>query len=222
MIQTKSPLPTFIRSKATMALKQKHSTYSGTKLSHKIMQRSWRQVCKAVTNNNAVAMNSSFPMCVHCKQAHSPLFLACTLNPPIKVVTSLLKANPSAAFETDCEGNMPLHFACEYGASPEVIRELYRANPKAIVKKNAYGMLPIHKACHSYYSNIDQSIPKPEAQKFLMVVLRDLLIMEPTTIHEEDNSGMCPMEHALESGMRMKAIAALQKASELVMSEDFP
>ena len=216
MNETRSCLPRF-RYLSRLS-KQNKSTDADSELFKLMMQGSWSRVCRTITYTNAFATSSSFLACIHCKKSHSPLFLACTLNPPVKVIVSLLEANPFAAFEIDCEGNLPLHLACAYGASPEVIRELLRTNAKAVWKKDINGMLPIHKTCQSYFKNIDQSIPRQEAQKFLMEVLRDLLITDPTTIHEEDNDGMCPIENALYSGMRMKVISTLQKAS--VMSSE--
>ena len=124
---------------------QHQSTSSVTSICSLIKKRSWSQVQQAVTHDHTLAIQCPTLRGAHCNYSHIPLLLACRMNPPVSIITSLLKANPSAVFERDSKGRLPLHLACEYGASSRVIRTILNANPQAVSMKDGLGMLPIHK-----------------------------------------------------------------------------
>ena len=181
-------------------------------LSH-IQNKAWTKVQKIISFNQNLAKPCDSPCCPCCNQQHSPLLLACALNPPIEVVECLIKANPSAVFERDCEEKLPLHLACEYGAKPEVIKQIVLSNVDAAIKKDIYGMLPIHKVCESYFDSLDPFISDAEAEKFLMEVVQGLLSVQPAAVLIEDNREMNPIEYAVDSELSIAIIQVLQKIS---------
>lgn len=192
---------------------QHQSNNSASNIYCLIETRSWLQVRKAVNCDHNLAMPCQSALCKNCNCSHSPLLLACKLNPSLSVVKSLLKANPSAAFEVGCQEKLPLHLACEHGASPRVIRTILNANPKAVSMRDSLGMLPIHKVCRFYHDKSERVYAGDTLHKMMVQVLYDLLILEPITIQAEDYNGMCPIEHALDTELCMKVIRVLQRAS---------
>lgn len=152
--------------------------------------------------------------CSKCSKCHGPLLLASKRDPPLKIVSSLLQANPIASCETDCRKKLPLHLACEYGASPEVIRKLIQVNKESVRKRDGNGMLPIHHVCRFYYNTLKKRIPKNLAIRSTMEVIRMILIVDLDNVLE-DCEGMDLVEIALDSGMDMTAIQTLQMARSL-------
>ena len=125
-----------------------------------IETRRWSLVEKDFSNGYTLAVPCHSPSCKHCKRSYGPLLFACKHDPPLKLIQSLLKADPLAAYEADCEEKYPLHIACEYGASPAVVNELIQANARAIKEKDIFGMMPIHIISKNYLRKVNQHYPR--------------------------------------------------------------
>ena len=178
-----------------------------------IQNKAWIKVQKIISFQPNLAKPCNCACCQCCNKQHSPLLLACKLNPPIEVVERLIKANPAAVFEADCEKRLPLHLACEYGASPEVIKKIVLSNVDATITRDIYGMLPIHKVCESYFDNLDPLLSDMDAEDFLMEVVQGLLSIQPTSVLIEDNREMNPIEYAVDAELSMTIVKVLQQVS---------
>ena len=175
-----------------------------------IETRRWSLVEKDFSDGYTLAVPCHSPSCTHCECSYGPLLQICKLNPPAKVVKALLKADPLAAYEADCEGKYPLHIACEYGASPVVIKELIQANSRAVKEKDMFGMLPIHIISKNYLIKISHHLPKKIAQNCMIEAMRLVLSKDPEIILEEDENEKCAIEYAIESGLSLEVIHTLQ------------
>ena len=187
---------------------------AGTVLLSLIRQRAWNKVLKILSFNPKLAQPCESSCRENCTQLHSPLLLACKLNPPLDVVNSLLQAYPDASVETDCENKLPLHVACEFGAHPAVINTLLKANIDAAMEKDIFGMLPIHRVCDSYLYNFDIGSTKMDPQYSVIETISILLGAQPTALLVDDNKEMCPIEYAIESNLSLAVIRILQKVSQ--------
>lgn len=190
------------------------SSITGEMFAILIVKRDWEKVARKVKSDRTLAMPHKSQICNRCGQLHSSLFLACKYNPPLRVIQAVMRANPWAIFEIDCEKRLPLHLACEFGASPNVIKELVDAYPEAISKRDQYGMLPIHKVCQSYYSNVDMLISKEKTEKYLERVLKLLLAFDPRMVLEKDSNEMNAIDHASGSLMCSNCIKIICAAGQ--------
>jgi len=184
-----------------------------------IVKRKWEKVTKKVKSDITLGMPHRSQLCTRCRQLHSPLFFACVYSPPVGTIKALLRANPWAIFEVDCEQRLPLHIACENGASPKVINELIIAYPEAVSKKDGQGMFPLHKVCQSYYGNVDILVSKEDTLKYLSKVIKVLLKTDPSTILVRDSIGMSPIEYALSARMYTVCLNILLKAESALQSK---
>ena len=188
--------------------KLKGSTFSNDSMSKLIKERQWSKLQKVLSSKNIPPRFND---------SDSPLVLACKYGPPVDVVSALIEAFPSAINITDSDDMLPLHVACGYGASPKVIRELLRSNKDAMWHRDKSGMLPIHIVCRLYYDNLCiWEVPEDYAFDAMVQTLQYLLKAAPSTLLEEDLSGICPIEHALESDMDIEIVTALQIKAQKV------
>ena len=194
-------------------LTQDHTQILDDTLYNLITNGNWKLVTKTVIANKGKAAPYSSPCCHKCKSTHSPLLLTCKLNPPLKVIDTLLKDNASAAMETDCIGRLPLHVACEYSASTKVIRRILIANKKAVSAKDRRGMLPLHLLCRFYSRNAPLCKIEESVEKSMKKILKTLIEVRPKTILKIDNEGMCPIEHAIMSHASVGILNELIKRS---------
>lgn len=170
-------------------------------------QKKWKLTEEDFSDFLTLAVPCHSPSCKHCKRSYGPLLFACKHDPPLKLIQSLLKADPLAAYEADCEEKYPLHIACEYGASPAVVNELIQANARAIKEKDIFDMTPIHLVCKNYLDKVDHDLPKKIAQNCMIEAMRLILIKDPEIILAEG-----AIEYALESGLSLEVISTLQLA----------
>jgi ankyrin repeat protein len=127
----------------------------------------------------------------------------CKNDPPLTVVTALLKAFEGAARTRGQWGYLPMHYACTSGASGAVIEKLMQANPAAAMGKDCNGMLPLHLAC---------KWGAPET------VLMPLLTAYPDGALARDNFGKFPLEYAMANvslDVRSTAITCLNRGPSL-------
>ena len=116
----------------------------------------------------------------------SPLHLVCEHNPPVEVVSILLKLNIETARKPSTpQYELPLHLAVgPRQASLEVIKLLLRANPMAVRAQTSedYGSLtPLHVACTF-------GVP--------YVILKEMVVACPEAIHIRDKYGRTPWDIA--------------------------
>jgi len=152
-----------------------------------------------------------------------PLQLACTQNPPVGVVQSLIELDAmtmrnrtTTADSPDQNGRVALHWACDAnGSDPLVVRCLINANPSACRRQeDKYGFLPLHIACfrHEIQETDQASIESndrdnssrvdfsPSTQsdtnihvKFSPAVVRELLDSYPAGASVKDDMGWTPL-----------------------------
>jgi len=186
----------------------------GEKLPQMIKEGDWNKVHKIISSKKVLATYRNNLIRDRPINLQGLLLLACMYNPPLRVIADWIKRYPSAAYAMDDEKNRPLHIACKYGASPQVVQELLRANGKAAFQKDVNGMLPIHKVCRFYYKNTQFSLSRYKTEEALVQILQSLLEIAPRSLLEEDNFQMCPIEHALESGLCIDIVNGLQSKAK--------
>jgi len=196
--------------------KRKPSPIHSDGLLNLIEERQWTQIRKLLSSRKIIRKDSTSSTSKQFEETVNLLLEACRHDPLVSVVTSLIKAFPSAAHKSNSEKKFPLHVACDHGASPNVIRELLRANKDAALQRDVSGMLPIHRVCRFYYDTIDSwTMPQDIcAYSSVLQILQQLLDTAPSSILEEDGEGVCPIEHALESGIHIDIIQSLQVEAE--------
>jgi len=184
-----------------------------------IQRKCWTQVEKMLSLETGLAMPNLSQTCNKCNCSHSALLHASKHDPPLRIVRALLRANPIAIYETDCDKKLPLHLACEYGASPEVIKTLIHANKEAVHKRDQNGMIPLHYVCRFYSLVFTRRLPKIIANKCLMEVIRSMLHVDLGILLMECD-GMDAIEIALDAGMDMNVVQTLQLAKSLSFEKD--
>ena len=127
----------------------------------------------------------------------TPLHLACTRDPPLDVVKSLIDANPEAvASPTRLGWEYPLHYAIGSGmASDSVINALTEAYPDAVAQVSTgaarFGVhrSPLHLAVVAFLQDDDDAFPS-------ISVLRNMCRRNPASRKVRDGSGRTPLELA--------------------------
>eukprot|EP00568_Trieres_chinensis_P000175 CAMPEP_0183305550 /NCGR_PEP_ID=MMETSP0160_2-20130417/10252_1 /TAXON_ID=2839 ORGANISM="Odontella Sinensis, Strain Grunow 1884" /NCGR_SAMPLE_ID=MMETSP0160_2 /ASSEMBLY_ACC=CAM_ASM_000250 /LENGTH=362 /DNA_ID=CAMNT_0025468761 /DNA_START=44 /DNA_END=1132 /DNA_ORIENTATION=+ len=76
-----------------------------------------------------------------------PIHLACSLQPPRRVIASLINAHPDGVTTLERDGRTCLHTACQNGACIDMVRLLVNSNPEAVSTRDYCGLLPIQLAC---------------------------------------------------------------------------
>lgn len=146
------------------------------------------------------------------------LFLACEFNPPQRFIDTLIDIHPDIVFDVDSiSKKTPLHVACEYGASPYVIELLVIKNKDSLIAKDFEGKLPLHRVCESYVMNYDEAEElsfDEDLNISLFETLEVLLESKPQSVFEEDDDGICPIEHAILSDSAYGIVQFLRKVSE--------
>jgi len=203
-------------------LKKRRASVSSSHLSNYIKERNWNQVRKIITSQKMLTLSRRNSGGYETSQHKNLLCLACMYNPPSSVIAQWIHRCPSAAFEIDCEKRLPVHVACEYGASEDVVQELLRVNREGVYQKDVFGMLPIHRLCRSYCYNSSATGSKKLIENSMIQVLRALLDIAPKTILEEDDTDMCPIEHALESGLSISIIHGMRDKAKRVRIQNEP
>ena len=73
-----------------------------------------------------------------------PIHSACARQPPVELVSALIRAYPQGAGSCDDQGMYPLHYAAGNQASTEVIKSLLFSYPPAAGLADPQGLFPIH------------------------------------------------------------------------------
>ena len=74
----------------------------------------------------------------------TPLYVACTKRPPVRIVRALLEAFPDAARVKSRHGDLPLHVACQHNASIGVLSELLKIHPGTAAFRSQWGKTPVN------------------------------------------------------------------------------
>lgn len=115
---------------------------------------------------------------------------------------------PECIRDEDKDGRFSLHVACSYGCSPEFISHLVNMHAPSVSMRDSLGKTPFHHLCQSYMS------PKHKASKTTIKKMKQCLWIlyrkAPGSIIVEDQSGIDPIEYALESNLDMSFIRDLQ------------
>ena len=95
------------------------------------LQRDWRKVVRVAQNQPELAR--------YVGDEGTPLHVACTGRPPVRVVQQLLAAHSNAAdiASTGDDNLLPLHLACRNNASVSVLKALVQASPRSTMGKTA-------------------------------------------------------------------------------------
>ena len=110
-----------------------------------------------------------------------PLHSTCAREPPLSVVSALLKAYPEGAAKQDDNGMYPLHYACANRASPKIIQLLLNVYSEARFQRvKVSGALPIHLAAQWGVSSI--------------LVMKYLLKENNSLASARDSEGLSPLE----------------------------
>lgn len=89
-------------------------------------QRDWRRV---EIHCRTDPIEASY--CCRNEDGASPLLIACSKQPTVRVILALLEAYPKAIRVANSNGELPLHVACRSNASVAVLRTLSDHNPAA-------------------------------------------------------------------------------------------
>uniref|UniRef100_A0A7S4MX63 Uncharacterized protein n=1 Tax=Odontella aurita TaxID=265563 RepID=A0A7S4MX63_9STRA len=137
----------------------------------------------------------------------------------------------------DCASRLPLHYAVKYGASPGVVSLLLRRSPpSAASHRDVVGKAPLHHAAESYASHyrppfeagsfdmgggaggiLTAEVRRAALRDDMKLVVKLLLRAAPSVINVEDDTGMTPIEYAIDSEepcADISVIKYMQKSSE--------
>lgn len=115
------------------------------------MREEWNDATTRVKNNPGDCKIWT-KVCVDGTHSSSllPLHQACSLKPPVNIITELIKAYPkSVRTKESFFSRIPLHIACLRGASLEVINACLLCYSDGARAKAVFDRLPLHYACGS-------------------------------------------------------------------------
>lgn len=118
-----------------------------------------------------------------------PIHLACMKNAPLKVILSLIAADPKTCEYVDNIGRTPLHHALRYGTTNQIVKVFTAIYTRAVFLKSHDGTLPIHLACLHATSHTDSIL------EYIQIV-KHLLSIHPRSLMEEDEDGFIPRDNA--------------------------
>lgn len=134
-------------------------------------------------------------------------------NPPLDIVSQIIKQSPEMLAARDDLDRTPLHIAADSEVSPMLLKFLARAYPAACDAQDEDGRTPLHYVCDTSASSDvlfahnappqHQEAPKHEA---VAALLSESL--NAATI--EDDDGMSPLEHAIMCEASLKTVKLLQ------------
>jgi len=86
---------------------------------------------------------------LHMRWRTLPLHAAVIFRAPLKLINSLISANPHATLHRDDRGMLPVHLALKTGAPKGTVRALFDAYPEAVDETDDEGLLPLDLAKQS-------------------------------------------------------------------------
>lgn len=109
-----------------------------------IHQHKWKKVMKLLSSKDGAKTTTN--------KNHTGLTIlafAITHNPPLNVVETMLKVNPSLILQADSNGHLPLHIACANGCNSELINVLIQqdGNCAVSIPASINQRYPLHYTC---------------------------------------------------------------------------
>ncbi|KAL7554950.1 hypothetical protein ACHAWF_018530 [Thalassiosira exigua] len=129
----------------------------------------------------------------------------------------VLLGNRFPLFHTQVDENdrSLLHSACMFGASSTFVSHCIDMNPSSAASKDVEGKTPVHLLTADTWRGRGKAKASIESEKNKEKILWQLYRQAPTSVVSEDNYGVGPVEHAIESGQcTIKFILLLQDMSK--------
>ncbi|KAL7433030.1 hypothetical protein ACHAXM_003378 [Skeletonema potamos] len=136
-------------------------------------------------------------------------------NPPLEIVTTIIKICPDLPAAKDCLGRTPLHVAAGSAAAPNLIKLIAHAHPASCDATDEYGKTPLHFACDSSCELFEddhknhQSKPRNVCHDTIRALLSESLLA--ATIEDQDE--MNALEYAILSDAELETVKMLQRAA---------
>lgn len=134
-------------------------------------------------------------------------------DPPLHIVSQMIRLCPEMTEAQDCLKRTPLHVAAGTGASASMVKLLAKACPKSCDVQDEDGRTPLHFACDSSSELFDDQNDEPRGPPSYEVV-RALLSESLHAATLEDEDGMSALEYAITSDGSIKVVNLLQKATQ--------
>lgn len=138
-------------------------------------------------------------------------------NPPIEIVSAMIKICPDSPKARDCLNRTPLHVAAGVGASVSVIKYLAMAYPEACKVQDEDGRTPLHFACDIDCRLFEGDCDKRDPPSFEVVHALLSASIAPASMEDEDE--MSPLEYAIFSDADVRVVKLLQKAAQKYMKK---
>ena len=138
--------------------------------------------------------------CPKCSSRHpnSILQYVCHFQPPLFLVSEIIKNNQYCVSSIDCENQLPLHIAVKNGCSSNIISYLVAQNVGATSSKDKYGRLPIHLTFETKSETTEKyKINEIDLARDLNRAIKCLCMISPETVITEDDDGVTALECAL-------------------------
>eukprot|EP00581_Thalassiosira_minuscula_P016863 CAMPEP_0183730598 /NCGR_PEP_ID=MMETSP0737-20130205/33273_1 /TAXON_ID=385413 /ORGANISM="Thalassiosira miniscula, Strain CCMP1093" /LENGTH=231 /DNA_ID=CAMNT_0025963141 /DNA_START=200 /DNA_END=895 /DNA_ORIENTATION=+ len=138
-------------------------------------------------------------------------------NPPLKVVSNVVRICPNAPMARDCLNRTPLHIAAGICADVRVIKYLIRAYPEACKIQGEDGRTPLHFACDVDSRLFEDQPQTRDPPSFEMIHALLSATIDPASMEDEDE--MSPLEYAICSNADVRVVKLLQKAAQKYMKQ---
>jgi ankyrin repeat protein len=145
------------------------------------------------------------------------LHAAVHFNPPLDIVTQMIRLCPHMTAAKDCLDRTPLHVAAGSKASASLLKLLAHTCPAACDVQDEEGKTPLHFACDSScvlfeedHENDKGNTSKQPPNHESVAALLSYSIHAATL---EDDEEMSPLEHAIMSGASLETVKLLQSAT---------
>jgi ankyrin repeat protein len=139
-------------------------------------------------------------------------------DPPVCIISEIIKICPEDVRACDCLNRTPLHVACGVGARVQTIQCLTAAYPLAVKIQDEDGRTPLHFCCDiecQLFEGDDSRRKEPPAYETVHCLLSASL----SVVNLEDADGMSPLEYAICSDANFKVVKLLQKAAQKHMRD---
>lgn len=137
-------------------------------------------------------------------------------DPPLDIVSNIIKLIPEMTAARDDLGRTPLHIAAGSDASPFLLRFIASAYPAACDTQDEDGKTPLHLVCDTsfdLFAHIGTS-STPKSQKSPRHEAIVALLSESLTAASiEDDDEMSPLEHAIMCEASIETVKLLQHSA---------
>uniref|UniRef100_A0A7R9VUA4 Uncharacterized protein n=1 Tax=Pseudictyota dubia TaxID=2749911 RepID=A0A7R9VUA4_9STRA len=133
------------------------------------------------------------------------LHTLCWSGAPVNLIKRFTGLCPNLVSEVDLMGRTPLHISLCDVLDACVAKYLLTKNPYLATVRDKRGKTPLMYACDNAGRTNDASVSKVQLD-----LIRTLLETNPSTVLEEDNDGVSPIESAICNGATADIVGALQ------------